>query len=82
MTLVIPKGDRHVITNRQMLEIINNNLIVHILQAHMKENFDQVVKMKGQVEIPLWMNIINLITIFIIFILLKTSSVNFTTPRC
>ena len=49
MTLVIPKEDRHVITNRQMLEIVNNNLIVHILQAHMKENFDQVVKMKGQV---------------------------------
>ena len=50
MPLVIPKEDRHVITNRQMLEIANNNLIVHNVQAHMKENFDQVVKMKGQVE--------------------------------
>ena len=44
-----PKENRHVITNQQMLEIVNNNLIVHIVQAHMKENFDQVVKMKGQV---------------------------------
>ena len=67
--------DKHVITNRQMLEIFNNNLIVHILQAHMKENFDQVVKMKGQVEISLSMNIIIIITLFIITIL-KTSSVN------
>ena len=75
MPLVIPKEDRHVITNRQMLEIVNNNLIVHILQAHMKENFDQVVKMKGQVEISLSMNIIIIITLFIITIL-KTSSVN------
>ena len=75
MPLVIPKEDRHVITNRQMLEIANNNLIVHNVQAHMKENFDQVVKMKGQVEISLSMNIIIIITLFIITIL-KTSSVN------
>ena len=58
-----------------MLEITSNNLIVHNVQAHMKENFDQVVKMKGQVEISLSMNIIIIITLFIITIL-KTSSVN------
>ena len=75
MEYAIWKENRHVITNRQMLEIVNNNLIVHILQAHMKENFDQVVKMKGQVEISLSMNIIIIITLFIITIL-KTSSVN------
>ena len=76
-----PKEDGHVITNGQKSEIVNNNLIVHIVQAHMKENFDQVVKMKGQVEIFLSMKIINIVTIFIITIL-KTPSVNFTTPRC
>ena len=75
MHLARPKEDGLVIINRQMLEIVNNKLIVHILQAHMKENFDQVVKMKGQVEISLSMNIIIIITLFIITIL-KTSSVN------
>ena len=34
-----------------------------IVQAHMKENFDQVVKMKGQVEKSLW----TITTIIIIF---------------
>ena len=50
MPLVIPKEDGHEITNRQKSEFLNRMLIVHILQAHMKENFDQVVKMKGQVK--------------------------------